>query len=269
MKQCPNCRTTYTDDTLSFCLSDGTPLQMAGGTPQTSDPTVVLERPGSEPTVVLERPGSEPTVVMSHPTADRPSQAAPAPPAAKSGGMAKWIVAASLLGVALLLLGAGIIGFLYYNSSRTDGTVVANAAPNARPSRSLAPDRSPDTVAQPNSNSASNTDTTQDDFEKALANLNKALGNIKTDSDSNSSDVPDLSGPFKGKVTSPKDGFLALRNMPSTKIGKVLVKIPNGAIVDVTVCGARSTEDGRSGRWCLAEYGGEAGWIFDAWLVRQ
>lgn len=26
MKQCPNCRTTYTDDTLQFCLQDGTPL---------------------------------------------------------------------------------------------------------------------------------------------------------------------------------------------------------------------------------------------------
>ena len=26
MKHCPNCRTRYTDDTLRFCLQDGTPL---------------------------------------------------------------------------------------------------------------------------------------------------------------------------------------------------------------------------------------------------
>ena len=26
MKQCPSCRTTYTDESLSFCLADGTPL---------------------------------------------------------------------------------------------------------------------------------------------------------------------------------------------------------------------------------------------------
>ena len=39
MKICPQCRTRYQDDTLSFCLDDGTPL-VAG--PQSDTPTVVL-----------------------------------------------------------------------------------------------------------------------------------------------------------------------------------------------------------------------------------
>src|SRR4030095_11846022 len=30
MKRCPQCKTTYADDTLNFCLEDGTPLAYAG-----------------------------------------------------------------------------------------------------------------------------------------------------------------------------------------------------------------------------------------------
>ncbi|MEO8072868.1 MAG: hypothetical protein ABI686_06445 [Acidobacteriota bacterium] len=39
MKQCPNCQTTYTDDTLKFCLQDGTPL-VSSANAQTEMPTV-------------------------------------------------------------------------------------------------------------------------------------------------------------------------------------------------------------------------------------
>src|SRR5688500_12326195 len=58
MKLCPNCKTTYSDDTLRFCLADGTSLiptssaektvEMSGGTnqmrldiPMQSVPTMV------------------------------------------------------------------------------------------------------------------------------------------------------------------------------------------------------------------------------------
>src|SRR2546428_8515363 len=40
MKRCPNCKRTFADDTLSFCLDDGTPL-------------VAAVRPDSEETLVL------------------------------------------------------------------------------------------------------------------------------------------------------------------------------------------------------------------------
>src|SRR2546425_3405499 len=40
MKRCPNCKRTFADDTLSFCLDDGTPL-------------VAAARPDSEETLVL------------------------------------------------------------------------------------------------------------------------------------------------------------------------------------------------------------------------
>ncbi|MEQ1645696.1 MAG: hypothetical protein ABL959_19760, partial [Pyrinomonadaceae bacterium] len=49
MKQCPSCRTTYTDDTLLYCLADGS-LLVAHDDEATfvrnsvADPTVILGR---------------------------------------------------------------------------------------------------------------------------------------------------------------------------------------------------------------------------------
>lgn len=59
MKRCPNCNRTFNDDTLSFCLDDGSPL--------------VVERPDSEATLVSPAPGG--------PDDEATKVAAPAPPA--------------------------------------------------------------------------------------------------------------------------------------------------------------------------------------------
>jgi len=40
MKRCPECRRDYFDDTLNFCLDDGTPL--LAGPASTEQQTVVL-----------------------------------------------------------------------------------------------------------------------------------------------------------------------------------------------------------------------------------
>lgn len=49
MKHCPNCQTTYTDETLKFCLQDGTPLVEASDSPMD---TVSF---GDEETVITTR----------------------------------------------------------------------------------------------------------------------------------------------------------------------------------------------------------------------
>lgn len=54
MKTCPNCQTRYTDDTLQFCLQDGTPL--IPEITETSAPTVLMSE---EQTVVKNRPFDE------------------------------------------------------------------------------------------------------------------------------------------------------------------------------------------------------------------
>src|SRR6266850_2185008 len=45
MKNCPTCKRTFADDTLSFCLEDGTPLVTVGGGRGDSQETLVSPRP--------------------------------------------------------------------------------------------------------------------------------------------------------------------------------------------------------------------------------
>jgi hypothetical protein len=54
MKQCPECKREYDDDSLRFCLDDGTALVRPDASPKSADPTVVL--PGKElaPTQIAE-----------------------------------------------------------------------------------------------------------------------------------------------------------------------------------------------------------------------
>ncbi|MEQ1646623.1 MAG: hypothetical protein ABL959_24425, partial [Pyrinomonadaceae bacterium] len=49
MKQCPSCRTTYTDDTLRYCLADGSSLVAH------DDEATFVRNSVAEPTVMLGR----------------------------------------------------------------------------------------------------------------------------------------------------------------------------------------------------------------------
>ncbi|MEP6902467.1 MAG: hypothetical protein ABJA66_12000, partial [Actinomycetota bacterium] len=53
MKQCPSCQSQYTDDTLQFCLQDGSPLRPVSGSPVK---TVAF---GEQETVVSNRPSNQ------------------------------------------------------------------------------------------------------------------------------------------------------------------------------------------------------------------
>lgn len=73
MKICPNCQSTYSDDTLNFCLQDGTPL-VASQTAQTvafsrEQETLVAGR-STDPvvrTVIQQAPITNPSAVSSPP----------------------------------------------------------------------------------------------------------------------------------------------------------------------------------------------------------
>jgi hypothetical protein len=103
MKRCPSCNRNYTDDTLRFCLDDGTPL-------------VVLEEPSTAPTVIM--PVEPPATVALEPgrfTIDQPqaTQAsatwAPAAPPKPQRQVWPWVLG----GIALLVvLGLGLAGVL-------------------------------------------------------------------------------------------------------------------------------------------------------------
>ncbi|HSP62161.1 MAG TPA: discoidin domain-containing protein [Pyrinomonadaceae bacterium] len=70
MKRCPQCNRTYRDDTLRFCLEDGTALAAVGRSP--GDEATRRTGPGARdsdppPTAVMRPPGS-PTLKVSGPT---------------------------------------------------------------------------------------------------------------------------------------------------------------------------------------------------------
>ena len=114
MKKCPKCGQAFNDDSLKFCLIDGTPLTEEG-----SEPTVVISSP--RPTSMMTQPGHRPRK-----------------------NVWLWIVAA----VVVLFIGVGIIGALIYFSYRLG----SESAKGTRPSVGNASSPSatkPATVATP------------------------------------------------------------------------------------------------------------------------
>lgn len=109
MKQCPNCRTTYTDDSLQFCLQDGTPLTFVANAEQ---PPVAWNEPE--------------TVVRQRPDDWRQSQVTQIHPAPKKSNTAKVVF---LTAFVMLLLFGGAVGAWLLLKNRS-GEVAANLNAN-------------------------------------------------------------------------------------------------------------------------------------------
>lgn len=139
MKSCPACNTQYSDDTLVFCLQDGTPLASSG---QTETPTMVR----GEIENVLAHSGQVSDPSSSPRQQSQETHVATAMPT-KKGSNAALIAAIAILSVIILL---GIVGFgayvFYQNSQRRLANSPANmsAGPvntnyNANPTPSVTP----------------------------------------------------------------------------------------------------------------------------------
>lgn len=238
MKQCPSCKSTFTDDTLSYCLADGTALAdidtdeatFAATVRSVAVDTEVLPARGN---VRIEIPPEQDQV-----PGERPD------PAKSSGRFLKVFVATAAL--AILAAGiAGVGGLLYYNSSRGE-TVASNA-------RVSTPTPTSDQTGQ---------------LRDQIANLEKRLN--EQSNANRPVKAPTLSSEPTGRtarVNSPSDGFLALRTLPNSETGERLLKIPHGATITVGECGQMVTPVKRSGHWCRASYDGYSGWVFDAYLI--
>ena len=97
MKICPACQTQYTNDTLQFCLQDGTPLMPA--------------RQADTPTAVFKAPPSWQQSEMTRVAAPQPK---------KTGSKMAVVVAATVL-IMLVLFGAvGIGAWLYFRNPQTE-----------------------------------------------------------------------------------------------------------------------------------------------------
>ncbi|HKS26880.1 MAG TPA: nuclear transport factor 2 family protein [Pyrinomonadaceae bacterium] len=173
MKRCPTCQSVYTDDSLSYCLQDGSKLavvrdssseetwQMTGSEARTSGaeppPTEIL-RPEDMPTARVEGPvptreqqRARPTAVTKEPTPVSSSTAAAPPPRSNSAVVALSVIVALLL----VTLGGLITWVMMRDRGRTTETqsVTTNSNQAGTRQENTQPPRS-------NTNAAANTAAT-------------------------------------------------------------------------------------------------------------
>ena len=243
MKQCPNCKTNYTDDSLQFCLSDGANLLSLSN----EQKTVQMSFGGNEPMRVNLPPNSVPTVFAPRPFInDQPiSQNQPA----KKGF---GLIVAGLFGILLLLVVGLVAGYILLRPR--DNQPIANISPTSN----TAPINAP-TVAP-------NDETTR--LKEEMANLKKQLDaqkNQKPNSTFEPVAPPNQIG-RTAHANSPGDGFLALRSEPDSESGYRIAKIPHGAALTVIACPKASNVGKMAGRWCQVNYNGQSGWAFDGFM---
>lgn len=252
MKQCPACKTTYTDDTLRFCLADGNPLRDLADSQET-----VIQGGGFHDaetvSIANEKARAEmprETVQMRNPA----QQTVVSPPSKSSGAIFKVLMVLIGLGI-FFVLTAAVGAFIYFNMNGQD-RVAANTSNNKSTKVVIAESPSP------------TPDDSDDELSKVIANLERDLDNPKKDKPPANATVPEIPANKKmATVNSPNDGFLALRTMPSSDIGERITKIPDGATITVGFCGPVMPAMKPSGRWCQARYNGSFGWVFDAYLT--
>ncbi|MBA2737391.1 MAG: hypothetical protein H0U50_11475 [Pyrinomonadaceae bacterium] len=238
MKECPVCKTTYTDDSLRFCLADGASLFSAGNEQE----TVQIPR-GQNPLRIGIQKDTAPS---NFPPATFQNQP-------KKRSIVPFIIAGI---VGLLFLGVvGIAALIILNPfGKSETATVSN---NQKPTETPVLTR----------------DNKNNELKEKLANLEKQIQDQKNQKKTSNtqpfpSQTQNNSAVPTARVAPSNDGFLSLRTEPSVKTGTQLIKIPSGATVNLENCEKNyKTIDGRSGRWCMVSYAGEIGWAFDAWLI--
>src|SRR5258708_4093082 len=111
MKQCPVCKTTYTDQTLRFCLADGNPLIDLSREQET-----VIQGGAFHNAETVAMGGERARIEIPRDTFQMSAPAQTAPPAAQraSGGIFKALMVIIGLGIfAVIAIAAG--AFIYFN----------------------------------------------------------------------------------------------------------------------------------------------------------
>ncbi|MCD9186609.1 MAG: hypothetical protein LUM44_09250 [Pyrinomonadaceae bacterium] len=242
MKQCPVCKTTYTDETLSYCLADGGTLFSVN---EAEQPTQISY--GRNPMQVNIPPNTSPNTFAPNTV----QQVQP------GRSVLPFVIIAFLVVLLIGVIGVGAV--LFFNPFGKDTTAVLTNT-NANTTNNLA------------TNSKTNSQT--DELQEKLANLEKKLQEQQNQrKTSNAQTMPTMPknptnpGRPTASVKPTSDGFLSLRTEPSVKTGTQLVKIPSGSTVNLENCEtAYVTIDSRRGRWCMVTYNNQTGWVFDAFL---
>ncbi len=253
MRRCTKCGTTYTDESLRFCLTDGTPLELP------DEQVTVLH--GNAPDTLPFTRGDQMRVDIPQSVPQAPFSPPAAAPQQSGPGIGKILL---VVGLFLSLIVIGIVGagaLIYFNKdTRTAGSENSNLPKPNNSGTSSTPAITPSPTEDPT-----------EVLREQIANLEKRLNEQKKSGQL--SNVPLTMPEIKttttttATVNSPGDGFLALRTLPNSEAGQRIMKIPHGAVISVGACGPVVRPVQRAGRWCQASYNGQRGWVFDAYLI--
>ncbi len=151
MKRCPQCNRTYTDDGLSFCLDDGSPLVGESAPSSSFDPGATIQYPQSretapQPTIAYGPGQAPPSSSTPPPFSPTPPPAwSPMPPMAQQKrSVWPWILG---IGGVLVFMGIGVIILIVAlasmsnnnnNNANSNANRIANRNANANANSSVA-----------------------------------------------------------------------------------------------------------------------------------
>ena len=128
MKRCPQCNRTYTDDALSFCLDDGSPLVSAGAPPP-SDPGATVQYPQARDTSPQATIAYHSTPPPASPTP--PPAWSPMPPSApQKRSVWPWLLG---IGAVLVFMGIGVVILIFAVTKMTNANSNNSSNANSRP----------------------------------------------------------------------------------------------------------------------------------------
>ncbi|QQS40148.1 MAG: SH3 domain-containing protein [Acidobacteriota bacterium] len=246
MKQCPKCGNTYTDETLSFCLTDGAVLEELDG-PDTEPIPASQTRQNARVKIDLserEQPSAEPLGATSVGSES-----------GRSGVNIKIVVA---IIVALLFLTAltSAVGVYFFFISSNGNSGLPESGNRSDNSEVEELKQRIEELSNRLENGSDNSQNAEDDPPPT------------PETEPTYEEDPEYDEEVIKRVNSPGDGFLALRDRPSASAGNRLAKIPHGDIVVMEGCQSNTqTIGGRTGRWCRVRWEGKTGWVFDVWLT--
>jgi hypothetical protein len=169
MKRCPQCNRTYTDDALSFCLDDGSPLVSAAA-PSSFDPSATVQYPQSRETTpppTIAYPGQSVPPPPQSP-APPPAWSPMPPPAPQKRSVWPWLLG---IGAVLVFVVIGIIILIIAiakitNDNNNNRVANTNTNTNRTANRNTNTNRNTNdnTNGNENSNTRSSLTTFTDDF---------------------------------------------------------------------------------------------------------
>jgi hypothetical protein len=180
MKRCPQCNRTYTDDALSFCLDDGSPL-VSTTAPSSFDPGATVQYPSSRetsPQPTIAYPGQAPTPPPSQPVAPPPAWSPMPPSAPQKRSVWPWVLG---IGAVLVFMGIGVVILIFAIASVTNSNNNNNGNSNSNrlANRNTNTNKNTNSDSNENSNTRSSLVSFTDDFsEKTWVVGPSQYGNI-------------------------------------------------------------------------------------------